>query len=106
MLTADLKKTIQTAYSEFLSNKELKARYGQKLMIAEIAKTLGGIHLDDENERDSDGHICVVEAGTGTGKTVAYLLATLPIAKASGQKSYRLHRHRRPARADRQQRHS
>ncbi len=86
MLTADLKKTIQTAYSEFLSNKELKARYGQKLMIAEIAKTLGGIHLDDENERDNDGHICVVEAGTGTGKTVAYLLATLPIAKALGKK--------------------
>lgn len=86
MLSADLKKTIQTAYSEFLNNKELKARYGQKLMIAEIAKTLGGIHLDDENERDSEGHVCVVEAGTGTGKTVAYLLATLPVAKALGKK--------------------
>uniref|UniRef100_UPI003F6BF5CE hypothetical protein n=1 Tax=Pseudomaricurvus sp. TaxID=2004510 RepID=UPI003F6BF5CE len=65
MLTPELKKTIQTAYTEFLNNKELKARYGQKLMIAEIAKTLGGIHLDDENVRDSEGHVCVVEAGTG-----------------------------------------
>lgn len=86
MLTPKLKKTIQGAYTEFLNNKELKARYGQKLMIAEIAKTLGSIHLDDENERDSEGHICVVEAGTGTGKTVAYLLATLPVAKALGKK--------------------
>ena len=86
MLTPELKKTIQTAYTEFLNNKELKARYGQKLMIAEIAKTLGSIHLDDENIRDSQGHVCVVEAGTGTGKTVAYLLATLPIAKALGKK--------------------
>lgn len=86
MLNNDLKKTIQTAYSEFLSNKQLKARYGQKLMIAEIAKTLGGIHLDEEGLRDSEGHICVVEAGTGTGKTVAYILAALPIAKALGKK--------------------
>ncbi|NHN38146.1 ATP-dependent DNA helicase DinG [Pseudomaricurvus alcaniphilus] len=86
MLTDQLKKTIQGAYSEFLNNKELKARYGQKLMIAEIAKTLGTIQLNDEGERDSSGHICVVEAGTGTGKTVAYLLAALPIAKALGKK--------------------
>jgi len=86
MLNDDLKKTIQTAYSEFLSNRELKARYGQKLMIAEIAKTLGNIHLDDESLRDSNGHICVVEAGTGTGKTVAYLLAALPVAKYLGKK--------------------
>ncbi|WP_423895439.1 ATP-dependent DNA helicase DinG [Candidatus Pelagadaptatus aseana] len=86
MLTDDLKQTIQGAYSEFLNSKELKARYGQKLMIAEIAKTLGNIHLDEENVRDSEGHVCVVEAGTGTGKTVAYLLAALPIAKALGKK--------------------
>ncbi len=86
MLSNDLKKTIQTAYSEFLQSRELKARYGQKLMIAEIAKTLGGIDLDDEGERQSEGHVCVVEAGTGTGKTVAYLLAALPIAKYLGKK--------------------
>ena len=86
MLSNDLKKSIQGAYSEFLNNKELKARYGQKLMIAEIARTLGGIHLDDEEVRDSEGHICVIEAGTGTGKTVAYLLAAIPVAKALGKK--------------------
>ncbi|MCV6625971.1 MAG: ATP-dependent DNA helicase DinG [Cellvibrionaceae bacterium] len=86
MLSDDLKQQIQGAYSHFLEAKGLRARYGQKLMIADIARTLGGIVLDDEDERQSQGHICVVEAGTGTGKTVAYLLAALPIAKALGKK--------------------
>lgn len=86
MLSDPLKKTIQTAYSDFLRSRELQPRYGQKLMIAEIAKTLGGIDLDDDGVRQSSGHICVVEAGTGTGKTVAYLLAALPIAKYLGKK--------------------
>lgn len=86
MLTDAVKKQIQSAYSKFLESKNLKSRYGQKLMIAEIAKTLGNIDLDDENVRQSFGHICVVEAGTGTGKTIAYLLPSIAIAKALGKK--------------------
>lgn len=86
MLDTKTKDEIQQAYRKFLAAKELKPRYGQKLMIAEIAKTLGNIQLDDEERRTSDGHICVIEAGTGTGKTVAYLLATLPIARAMNKK--------------------
>lgn len=90
MLTDKLKLQIQSAYSKFLENKNLQSRYGQKLMIAEIAKTLGNITLDDENRREissqSGPHICVVEAGTGTGKTIAYLLPALAIAKAMGKK--------------------
>ncbi len=86
MLTDQVKQQIQKAYSQFLTNKGLKARYGQKLMIAEIAKTLGGVDLDDEGERQSRGHVCVVEAGTGTGKTVAYLLPALIVAKALNKK--------------------
>jgi len=85
MLSPDTKKTIQSAYSQFLSSSKLKPRYGQKLMIAEIAKTLGAIEFNEESVRISDSHVCVVEAGTGTGKTVAYLLAALPIAKAFGK---------------------
>lgn len=85
-LSSDVKKNIQKAYSQFLENKSLKARYGQKLMIAEIARTLGAIELDDEGVRVGENHICVVEAGTGTGKTVAYLLAAIPVAKALGKK--------------------
>ena len=46
-------------------------------MIAEIAKTLSSLANDD-----SSPPICVVEAGTGTGKTLAYVLAVIPLAKA------------------------
>lgn len=86
MLTDQLKQQIQRAYSQFLESKGMKSRYGQKLMIAEIARTLGAIGLDDENRRTTSGHVCVVEAGTGTGKTVAYLLPAIAIAKAMGKK--------------------
>ncbi len=90
MLSDDTKKTIQTAYSQFLENKGLKSRYGQKMMIAEIAKSLGNIELDEEGVRESSAengnHICVVEAGTGTGKTIAYLLPALVMAKYLGKK--------------------
>lgn len=82
-LNDDVKKSIQGAYSQFLKAKGLKPRYGQKLMIAAIARVLG--ELEPELE-DSQQHVCVVEAGTGTGKTVAYLLATLPIAAHLGKK--------------------
>jgi len=86
MLNDETKKTIQQAYRTLLENKSLKPRYGQKLMIAEIARTLGNIESDDDGNRITEGHVCVVEAGTGTGKTVAYTLSTLPVAKAHGKK--------------------
>ena len=62
MLTEELKQTIQQAYSSILDSKGLTARYGQRLMIAEVARTLG-------SERSEAGApaVCVVEAGTGTG---------------------------------------
>ena len=53
MLSEITKQEIQRAYTTFLESKNLKARYGQKLMIAEIAKTLGSIELDEENHRIS-----------------------------------------------------
>ena len=81
LLNEATKKTIQRAYSDFLAARELKPRYGQKLMIAEIAKTLGNIELDDEGCNIGSPNVVVVEAGTGTGKTIAYLLATLPVAR-------------------------
>ncbi|WP_426416403.1 ATP-dependent DNA helicase DinG [Aestuariirhabdus sp. LZHN29] len=83
MLKDELKQSIQQAYRQFLDSKQLKARYGQKLMIAEIARTLGAIDADDEGRRCSDPAVAVVEAGTGTGKTVAYALAAIPIAQAT-----------------------
>ncbi|GAB2189265.1 ATP-dependent DNA helicase DinG [Sessilibacter sp. MAH1] len=86
MLSDDIKKTIQGAYSQFLKTRGLQARYGQKLMIAEIARTLMAVEMDDNHQRRNDGHVCVIEAGTGTGKTVAYLLAAIPIAQLLNKK--------------------
>lgn len=83
MLSEEIKQEIQQAYTRFLDSKGWQARMGQKQMIAAIARTLGDIDMDDEGRRSGSGnHLCVVEAGTGTGKTVAYCLAAIPVAKA------------------------
>lgn len=83
-LTDDTKQTIQQAYRDVLAGKDIKARYGQRLMIAEIARYMGGITSDD-GQRTSPPAACVVEAGTGTGKTLAYLISAIPVAKALGK---------------------
>lgn len=86
MLDTALKSEIQDAYRRVVDTLELTPRYGQRMMIAEIARTLGNIESDNEGKRTSDTHVCVLEAGTGTGKTLAYLIAALPIAKARGKR--------------------
>ena len=95
MLSETLKAEIQDAYSRLLTNKGFKARHCQKLMVAEIARTLSH-QLDPGAEEGEtrevteavpgEGNICVVEAGTGTGKTIAYAIAAMPMAKALGKK--------------------
>lgn len=82
MLTDAIKSEIQNSYSTFLKNRNLRSRHGQRLMVAQIARTLGQIKTDTDGLRISGNHVCAVEAGTGTGKTLAYLVASLPIAKA------------------------
>lgn len=84
-LPEDVKQRIQHSYSQFLQAKQLTPRHGQKLMIAAIARTLGNIELDQAGQRCNDSGVCVIEAGTGTGKTVAYLLGVIPIAQALGK---------------------
>jgi len=86
MLSNEIKEEIQAAYSRLLSEKGYKARYCQRLMIADIARTVGNVEVDDNGERQAGPNICVVEAGTGTGKTIAYAIAALPIAKAMGKR--------------------
>ena len=71
MLADDVKDSIQSAYRQLLESRELTPRYGQRLMIAEIAKTLSSLANDD-----SSPPICVVEAGTGTGKTTGLRLSS------------------------------
>ncbi|MDB6061780.1 MAG: ATP-dependent helicase DinG [Verrucomicrobiaceae bacterium] len=80
MLTDAVKDTIQQAYRRWLESKGLKARYGQRLMIAEVARALANA---DDPEQCAIG---VVEAGTGTGKTMAYSVAAIPVAQALEKK--------------------
>ncbi|WP_303289492.1 ATP-dependent DNA helicase DinG [Marinobacter sp. SS5-14b] len=83
-LTDEVKQQIQKAYRDVLAGKGVRARYGQRLMIAEIARYMGEI-TDNDGQRTSPPAACVVEAGTGTGKTLAYLIAAIPVAKALGK---------------------
>src|SRR5690606_17456224 len=84
-LSEALKAEIEAGYRALLAHRNPQARLGQRQMIGTIAATLGKVEVDGEGERQGDAPICVVEAGTGTGKTLAYLLATLPIARALGK---------------------
>lgn len=86
MLTEDQKQLIQSTYRKFTSRDGFKPRYGQRVMIAEIAKYLGAIKENDEGIRTSNPAVCVVEAGTGTGKTLAYSISVLPLALSQNRK--------------------
>ena len=83
-LTDEIKQQIQQGYRDVLAGKDIRARYGQRLMIAEIAKYMSDI-TENDGQRTSPASACVVEAGTGTGKTLAYLIAAIPVAKALGK---------------------
>lgn len=83
-LSEDIKQEIQQSYRDVLAGKDVRARYGQRLMIAEIARYMGDI-TEHEGQRTSPAAACVVEAGTGTGKTLAYLIAAIPVARALGK---------------------
>ena len=83
MLSQKSKDEIQALYRKLIEKMKLTPRMGQRVMIAEIAKSLGAIQEDDNEERCNDAGIAVIEAGTGTGKTLAYLTATLPMATVS-----------------------
>ncbi len=85
-LSDALKAEIQEGYRRFLRHRELNPRLGQRQMIGAIASSLGSVAVNDEGEREGAPGVCAVEAGTGTGKTLAYLLPALPVARARGKK--------------------
>lgn len=80
MLNDAVKDSIQRAYRQWLESKGLRARYGQRQMIAAVARSLSNADSVD------DCAIAVVEAGTGTGKTMAYSVAAIPVAQALEKK--------------------
>ena len=74
MLSESIKKQIRDSYdviTQVLPN--FKKRKAQNYLVAEIAKVLAG-------EYDKSRRILVAEAGTGIGKSLAYILAALPDA--------------------------
>ncbi|WP_448555469.1 ATP-dependent DNA helicase DinG [Thalassotalea montiporae] len=79
-LSDNIKQAIRTSYKaigESLPN--FNPRKQQTFLIAEIAKTLAG-------EYDKTRKIIAVEAGTGTGKSLAYSLSTIPLALSKKKK--------------------
>tara|TARA_B100001059_G_scaffold232553_1_gene270644 strand:+ start:632 stop:2755 length:2124 start_codon:yes stop_codon:yes gene_type:complete len=74
----EVKNSVQETYRSLLAAYDHVPRYGQRLMIAEIVNSLKP--LFDETEARSP--IVTIEAGTGTGKTLAYIVSIIPIAKA------------------------
>ena len=66
------KAEIQDAYRAWLDARGFRPRRGQREMIAQVARSFGG----------AAPRIAVIEAGTGTGKTAAYCLAAIPLARA------------------------
>ena len=78
MIDEDLQAEIRAAYQKLTDSLGLVPRWGQRQMIAEVANALA--------DPEAETPIAVVEAGTGTGKTIAYLVAALPVARARGKK--------------------
>ena len=78
MIDGELQDAIREAYQQLTESMGLVPRWGQRQMIAEVANALGNA--------EAETPIAVVEAGTGTGKTIAYLVAALPIARARKKK--------------------
>ena len=85
-LPDEVKKSIQSAYSKLMEEYGFTPRFGQRQMIAEIANCLAEIQDQQEETDDTPRPVCVVEAGTGTGKTLAYVLAVLPLARQLDRK--------------------
>ena len=80
MLSDKIKKNIRTAYKSIGENLlNFNPRKQQTFLIAEIAKTLAG----DYNKQRK---IITIEAGTGTGKSLAYSLGAIPLAKSRDKK--------------------
>ncbi|MCB1687431.1 MAG: ATP-dependent DNA helicase DinG, partial [Halioglobus sp.] len=84
-MSEDIKGSIRDAYNAIVESKSLTPRWGQRQMIAEIANTLSRIPAV-EGEDSGLPAVCVIEAGTGTGKTIAYAVAAIPMAQALGKR--------------------
>ena len=80
MLSDTIKKQIRQGYDQLTQAlPNFAKRKAQNYLVAEIAKVLAG-------EYDKSRRILVAEAGTGIGKSLAYILAALPVAQGNNKK--------------------
>ncbi|MEZ9649086.1 ATP-dependent DNA helicase DinG [Vibrio lentus] len=80
MLTTKIQKSIRTSYQNLQDQLDnFVPRRAQNYLVAEIAKTLCG-------QYHKSNRIIVAEAGTGIGKSLAYLMATIPVAVLNNRK--------------------
>ncbi len=80
MLSDKLKKNIRNIHKAIGENlPHYQPRQQQNFLVAEIAKTLAG-------EYDKERRICIIEAGTGTGKSLAYCLGAITLAMSHKKK--------------------
>ena len=80
MLTEQIKNQIRAIHSSIKTAlPNYQPRAGQNQLVAEISKIIAGNY--HKNER-----IGLIEAGTGTGKSLAYMLAVIPYALAHKKK--------------------
>jgi ATP-dependent DNA helicase DinG len=80
MLNDQLKSQIRTIHNRIKTTlPNYQPRSGQNQLVAEIAKIISGTY--HRNQR-----IGLIEAGTGTGKSLAYMLAVIPYALAQKKK--------------------
>ncbi|MEZ8605767.1 MULTISPECIES: ATP-dependent DNA helicase DinG [unclassified Vibrio] len=80
MLTTKIQKSIRTSYQNLQNQLDnFVPRRAQNYLVAEIAKTLCG-------QYHKSNRMIVAEAGTGIGKSLAYLMATIPVAVLNNRK--------------------
>ncbi len=80
MLSDKLKSQIRKIHKSIGQSLDgYQPRKGQNYLVAEIAKTLAG-------EYSKEKRLAVIEAGTGTGKSLAYCLGAIPFAVATSKK--------------------
>ncbi|MEE4279764.1 MAG: ATP-dependent DNA helicase DinG [Halieaceae bacterium] len=88
-LQASEKDAIRDAYARIVEARGLAPRWGQRQMIAAVAQALARIGPPtggDELDEDVGEPIAAIEAGTGTGKTIAYVIPALVLARARGKR--------------------
>lgn len=80
MLTKNIQESIRKSYQNLQDQLEnFIPRRAQNYLVAEIAKTLCGSY-------HKSTRMIVAEAGTGIGKSLSYLMATIPVAVLNNRK--------------------